>query len=381
MRSLNHIIPLILLLLLTGCVTKFMPDIDESRELLVVEGMITDQNETNTIRLTKSSPLDRKNTIKPVLKCNLTLSDDEGNSWQLKEKGNGYYITDSLLFKGVIGRSYTLRINTRNSLPNGFSYVSDPVEMKPVPEINNLYFERVLIARQTDEAVEKEGCNILLDTRDAGEGCTHFRWDYSETWAIGLPYDVTNRYCWVTNNSSQILIKNTSHLNQNNISRFPVTFISNETDRLRQRYSILVRQYSISEDEYNFWSKMQNIAEQTGTLYDIMPSSVPGNMYCVEDPSEKVLGYFSVSAKKTRRIFIEEFFSGLTDLYKDCPIDTVGPTGHIPNLGITVWIIVDGSYNKPPFRVLTDKKGCADCTVRGTTVKPAFWESKTTDNQ
>ena len=286
MKSLNYILPFILILLFTSCVTKFMPDIDESRELLVVEGIITDQNETNTIRLTKSSPLDRKNTIKPVLKCAVTLSDDEGNSWQLKEKGNGYYMTDSTLFRGVIGRRYTLKIDTRNSLPNGYLYVSDPAEMKPVPDIDNLYFEKVLIERQTDEAVEKEGCNILLDAHDGGEGCTHFRWDYTETWEISLPYDVTNRYCWVTNNSSQILIKNTSHLNQNNVTRFPVTFISNETDRLRQRYSILVRQYSVSEDEYNFWSRMQSISEQTGTLYDIMPSSVPGNMYSVDDPSE-----------------------------------------------------------------------------------------------
>jgi len=353
-----------------------MPEIDESRELLVVEGIITDQNETNSIRLTKSSPLDRKNTIKPVLKCIVNLSDDLGNTWLLKEKGNGYYITDSTVFTGVLGRSYTLRIDTRNSLPNGYNYESDPVEMKPVPEIDRLYYEKVLIAAETDDAPAKEGCDILLDTRDSGEGCSYFRWDYTETWEISLPYDVTNKICWVTNNSSQILLKNTSHLSQNSISAYPVTFISNETDRLDNRYSILVRQYSISEQEYNYWNRMQTMSEQTGTLYDVMPSSVQGNMNCIEDPSEKVLGFFSVSAKRTKRIYVEEFFSGMTELYKSCPVDTVMGRGPVANLGTSLWVIVDGTNDMPPFRVLTDKKGCADCTVRGTTKKPAFWESK-----
>ncbi len=376
MRILKLILYPILLLILSGCVTKFMPEIDESRELLVVEGIITDQNETNSIRLTKSSPLDRKNTIKPVLKCIVNLSDDLGNTWLLKEKGNGYYITDSTVFRGVLGRSYTLRVDTRNSLPNGYNYESDPVEMKPVPEIDRLYYEKVLIAAETDDAPAKEGCDILLDTRDSGEDCSYFRWDYTETWEIRLPYDVPNKICWVTNNSSQILLKNTSHLSQNNISAYPVTFISNETDRLDNRYSILVRQYSISEQEYNYWNRMQTMSEQTGTLYDVMPSSVQGNMNCIEDPSEKVLGFLSVSAKRTKRIYVEELFSGLVELYKDCAVDTVGPIGPIPNLGVSLWIIIDGSYEMPPYRVLTDKKGCADCSVRGTTKKPAFWESK-----
>jgi hypothetical protein len=28
----------------------------------------------------------------------------------------------------------------------------------------------------------------------------------------------------------------------------------------------------------------------------------------------------------------------------------------------------------PPFIVYTDKKFCADCTTRGTNIKPAYWD-------
>ncbi|OFX91704.1 MAG: hypothetical protein A2X05_03020 [Bacteroidetes bacterium GWE2_41_25] len=351
-----------------------MPEIDESRELLVVEGMITDQLETNRIRLTKSSSIDKKNLVKPVAGCIVSISDDLDNSWLLKESGNGNYITDSLNFRGVVGRKYTLRVNSNGKFPNNYTYESIPMELKPVPEIDNLYWERILIEAETEQRTAKEGCRILIDTHDDSNKCNYYRWDYTETWEIRLPYDVPNKICWTSNKSSQIIIKNTSLLSANSISRFLLNFVSDKTDRLEDKYSLLVNQYSLSEEEFIYWDKMQLMSEQTGTLYDITPSSVQGNIYCNENPSEKVLGYFSVSAKRTRRIFIEESFSGLVNLYINCPVDTIPPWQPIPYLGTSVWVIIDGSMDMPPYKILTDKKGCADCTVRGTTIRPTFWD-------
>ena len=357
----------------TGCVTKFMPEINENKELLVVEGLLTDQAETNKIRLTKSLPLNKKAIIKPVLGCIVSITDDLDNSWRLKEKGNGYYITDSLQFRGVIGRTYKLQIQSNGKLANNYSYESLPMELKPVPAIENLSYEKELIEAGNEQRLPKEGCRIYVDAHGEGESCNFYRWDFTETWEVRLPYDVPNKICWATNKSSSILIKNTTLLSENSVSRYPVNFVSNETDRLEDKYSILVNQYSLNEEEYYYWDKMQRLSEHTGTLYDIIPASIQGNIYCVEDQSEKVLGYFSVSARKSSRIFIEETFSGLIQLYKDCAIDTVA-LGPIPYLGTSVWVIIDGSMDIPPYRVITDKKGCADCTVRGTKVKPSFWD-------
>jgi hypothetical protein len=364
-----------------GCLTKFMPEIEESREMLVVEGMITDQPETNRIRLTKSLPLDKKATLKPVSGCTVTITDDLDNLWMLKETGNGYYITDSLQFTGIIGRTYKLHIQSNGKLPDNY-YESVPMELKPVPEIDDLYWERVLIEAETDESTAKEGCRIYLDTHGKSKECNYFRWDYTETWEIRLPYDVPNKICWATNKSTAIMIKNTGLLSENIVSHYPLNFVSNETDRLEDKYSILVNQYSINEAEYEYWDNMQRISEQTGNLYDITPASVQGNIYCVDDPTKTVLGYFSVSAKSSKRIFIEDVFSGLVALYAHCPITPPIPFGQpVPSLGLYVWIIVDGRMEKPPFIEYTDKKFCADCTVRGTKVKPSFWDDDKLDQK
>ncbi len=375
MKIYRSLLLLAIILSSAGCVTKFMPEIDESRELLVVEGLITDQFETNRIRLTKSLPLDKKSAVKPIVGCIVTITDDLDNLWTLKDIGNGYYVTDSLQFRGVIGRTYRLQIQSNGKLPDNYFYESLPMELKPVPVISDLFYEKDLIEAATEEREAREGCTVYLNSRDLTGECKYFRWDYTETWEVRIPYEVTNNLCWATNKSSAILIKNAGLLSENIVSRYPINYISNNTDRLEDKYSILVNQYSMSESEYEYWDKMQKISQQTGSLYDIIPASIQGNIYCVDNPSRKVLGYFSVSAKASRRIFIKDSFSGLVQLYNDCPISPPIPYGQpVPTLGKYVWIIIDGRMSMPPFIVYTDKKFCADCTTRGTTVKPVFWD-------
>ena len=124
--------------------------------------------------------------------------------------------------------------------------------------------------------------------------------------------------------------------------------------------------------------KLQKVTEQVGGLYDIIPSSIPGNILCIEDPDEKVLGYFSVSAVSSKRLYIEDKFEGIIDNYNDCITDTIiGGPDYIEGLGITTWTLWDFPpvpFKSPRIRIFTGTKGCADCTVRGTTVKPDFWE-------
>jgi hypothetical protein len=251
------------------------------------------------------------------------------------------------------------------------------MEMKPVPPIEEISYEKEVVEDESEGVRLKEGCQLYLSTYDPADSCKYYKWDYAETWKIMLPFtDVTNRVCWVSNNSSAIMLKNTSVLSENRISRHPFLFISNETDRLKLRYSILVNQYSLNYNEYAYWEKMQNITQNVGSLYDITPASIQGNIYCIEDPNEKVLGFFSVSAKVSKRIFIDEKFSGTAELYNETSCNLITIYGAVPiqGLGKYIWVVIDGLLARPAYRVLTDVRGCADCTVRGTTTKPLFWD-------
>jgi hypothetical protein len=361
------------LLLLNSCIAQFVPRIGEEKELLVVQGLITDQDVTDTIKLSKSWPLGETSTARPVSGCVVTISDDFGNVFSLSEAKSGTYITPQS-FRGTTGRSYTLHVVANNSFGN-FHYESIPMVMIPVPPVDSIFYEKTVIEPAAGFFKGVDGCQIYLNTYDPDNICRYFRWDFSETWVLRLLFPVENMTCWVSDKSHAVYVKSTAALDESRVSRFPIQYITNVTDRLKMKYSILVNQYSMNEDEFIYWEKIQNIAVEVGGLYDVIPASVPSNIRCIEDPSQNVLGYFSVSAKSSKRIFIKDNFEGIIDRYSDCPTDTI-PYVDPPGLGVSVWILDDEPHRIPPFRILTDKKGCADCTTRGSNIKPDYWEDK-----
>ncbi|MGB8489599.1 MAG: DUF4249 domain-containing protein [Bacteroidales bacterium] len=374
------------IVVISGCVKQFLPETTFDPDLIVVEGLITDQPGRQVVKISRSIPLGiPADNIIPVRRCSVWITDNIGNRYQLTESVNGTYLTDAD-FSGIIGRKYTLNIEVvhydsyRKRIVD-YAIQSSPVEMLPVPDIDSLYYEKVGIKEENGFSFPGEGSQVLLNTADPTGKCKYYRWDYNETWQIVTPkYQRSiNRTCWVTNNSDEINAKTVTGLIENRIERLKVNFISNESDRLSERYRIQVNQYSLSEEEYNYWSDLEKITEQSGNFYDIIPSSVSGNMFCVgNNDDQQILGYFSVSAMKSKVLYIDEYFKGLVNPYRNCVKDTLRggspfpPEGIFDYDGILYWIVeLNTSY--PSYLITTEDKGCVDCTTRGTTVKPDNW--------
>jgi hypothetical protein len=372
MKTVRLILIFIVLINSDSCIINYIPGISENEELLVVEGLINDQPGINTINISKSLPLWQRTFPKPLKGCIVSISDDLGHAYDLKETAtDGTYVTNPVTFRGMSGRKYTLHIRTTSESVN-LSYESLPMEMKPVPPIDSIYYEKKKFA---DWPQPVEGCNIYLNTHDPSNRCRFYRWEYSETWEFHVAYNFPNRVCWISNSPREILIKNASIAEESSVIRHPVISITNPVDRLSVKYSILVNQFSLNEDEYLYWERLKNMIDQTGGLYDIIPANIPNNIYCLEDPSKKVLGYFCVSAMSSKRIFIKDNFAGANNMYNSCLSDTIYTTviDTIPGLGTYVWVIQDNSNKLPPANLVTRERSCVDCTVRGTNIKPVFW--------
>ena len=60
---------------------------------------------------------------------------------------------------------------------------------------------------------------------------------------------------------------------------------------------------------------MKKNTEQTGSLFDPQPSQLSGNIHCLTDPNELVIGYVEITQEQTQRIFISS--SEVSDWHYD----------------------------------------------------------------
>jgi hypothetical protein len=123
---------------------------------------------------------------------------------------------------------------------------------------------------------------------------------------------------------------------------------------------------------------MQKNTEDIGGIFDPQPSELTGNIQCISDPSETVIGFISCGVVREKRFFISssEVLKINSDwLYKtDCRQDTIR-SSRWKELGLTGNHIID---IVPKFLSLDplyyySRLECIDCTLFGTNIKPSFW--------
>jgi len=398
----KSIISLIAVFTLCTCIDPYSPKLKGYESLLVVDGVITDEATSYIIKLSRTI---REQDAIPVIVPDATvyITDDNGTSTELTSQGDGTYKTDSNSFKGEIGKNYTLHINTND----GNEYESDPCMMQPAPDIDSIYFARdqELVNNGSET---QEGLMIYLDSKK-GVNNNYYRWDFEETWKFKVPdpkkFDYINdttiipvervkEYGWKDSKSSEVLIRSLSFTGADRIEREPVHFIAAQmSDRLSVQYSILVRQYSISKDEYDFWNSMIKVNNSGADIFASQPFPIISNIHNVSNPMELVLGYFQVSAVKQKRKYIS--FSEITAMdlpvyHYPCERIEKEPKDYSLDWGASpTWddvyrmfcVNADYYFVEPKYipgttkleKLVFAKPECADCELTGTSIQPNFW--------
>jgi hypothetical protein len=338
----------------------------------------------------------------------VSITDETGTRTTLTPFGNGIYKTDSLTFRGEIGKTYRLNIKTSN----GKVYESDSCTMMPVPPIDSIYFDKDV--KLTDNnTVTRQGLSVFLDSKGGVDDKYFMRWEFEEAWKFSVPLprlylfvndttwiqltnDQINEYCWKSARSSGITTGAILSGSSGTLKKQAIQFISPElSDRLSIRYSILVKQYSVSQKEYDYWNNLQQVSETNGDIFGAQPFAVVSNIKNINNSTEQVLGYFQVSAVAKRRKYIdfnETIPLNLPFYHTTCQRITKKPTDYQMAWGValtfedlyTIFMSKPGYTFIEPVLDVAGKlqkmtfttSECADCTFGGTTKKPDFW----TDN-
>jgi len=381
------------------CIDPYSPNLEKFESLLVVEALLTDENASNCVSLTRTIR-DLSEEPQKVSGALVTIKDDIGNIVTLSEESTGKYKTDSTVFTGKTGREYTLYIKTND----GEEYESEPCFMHSLQDIDSIYFCKE--AQEVDYETS-EGIMIYIDSKGDSD-CRYYRWTVEEWWKFRIPYPASHIYinqyrfafipqikqvCWGNLKSNEIYIKSTELWDSNKFEKKPILFLATgESPRFTIQYCIKVHQYSLSKKEYEFWDKMSQVNESGGDIFVKQPFEVSSNIHNINKPEEPVLGYFQVSGSKVKMRYItnkEVRALGVPNFNYGCeriergPEDYKQPGSTVPlptidqiyleyisyGYNFLYPVFMDGEVVKLAFAT----PFCSDCTIGGSLSKPDFW--------
>ncbi|MCF8346001.1 MAG: DUF4249 domain-containing protein [Bacteroidales bacterium] len=374
-----------LLLLLTAvphaCIEPYEAEIEEEVKVISIEGSIIKGEPVQTVVVTRTSPLVYPQ-FKPVKECDVSVVDDLDNVYGYTEGLDGTYslaIPDDQL---TFGRKYKLRVIT----PEGVRYESEFERLNSGAEVDSVYYD---IEEKIDKTTGDEllGLQFYIDLKAADTVSRYFRWSLRETYEYTVEAPITYYFedaslepvmvdntkeffrCWKTETIKGLYLSNTVNLTINEKKRIPLHYVSTISDRLKIKYSLFVKQYTLNEGAYNYWQKNKIATQESGGLYTQQPGQPVTNIVNVNDSTEQVLGYFWISHKTEQRIFVPRINS-LPVIGEHCDLVEFSVVDH--GLGpFPVYIYVDQMRNQ----ILTGSPYCFVCTLKGgSTEKPDFWE-------
>ncbi len=369
------------LIWLNSCIDEYWPEVSKYENLLVVEGGISNEAPPYTVKLSISSPIN-ENKPQTYTDCSLIIEDGNGNQEFLIETEAGIYKTPQNGMHGEIGEKYKLKIQT----PNGKSYESDFDYIK-TPVLIDRIDAKIESKGSNDVDHELQGYQFYVNTENPAVDTNYYMWklvstyhyqsDYFIKWYFTgqlhrfLPIDSLYD-CYTTRSVNSIYTFNTENISNKKLENFPLNFVSTETRQLSLRYSLLVKQYTLSKKAYVYWSALQEQNSDQGSLYSRQPYQIRGNLRNINDNEEPVLGYFTVNSMDSARIFVDR--PNIQFYYSECSIND-GNYLQYAEIGANdpvlypIYVIVyDGNRAVPG-------QACADCRQRGgTIVKPDFWE-------
>ena len=376
----NVILLLTLLFGLTSCVDKFLPEINNYENLLVVDGLLTNGDEPGEVKLSFSSSVNNAELI-PVTGGELYIVDEEQVEVPLTEMDPGVYKFLDPSFRAQAGSSYQLHL----LLPNGRRYESDICQLNAPSPIDSVYglveTQELLNYNHPIQGIQfyidnhsdnKDTCYYLWDLTKTFEYCASFTLDF--TWEgafIPYPNPDSLRTCWLTKQVSNIFTFSTKNLDNPVITRFPLNYVSTESKELSVKYSLMVKQLSISEEAFVFWDALRQLNIEQGNLYSQQPIQIRGNVKNINNSDETVLGFFTVAGVTEKRIFMTR--QELPYYYDICDPDFEGVAWLFYEMDPAGWPIYVTDI--PPYgKALAFNESCFDCRLEGGTLtRPDFW--------
>jgi hypothetical protein len=327
MKQNIHYIFLFLLFTFWGCESYYDPEIDQFEDALVVEGMLTDQNDYAKIKLTRSAAYNEQSYFYGERKAIVTIESESGEVYPTTEFSRGVYQTNEQV-PTKAGEGYFVKIITAG----GLTYLSKIEKMMSNTPIDSIYLTDSIFKdisyNYWNEPVVKDygGITFSVVPREPAEAEVGFlyKWNALLNYFVVSTVGIANMtyYCWKQLYSSSIYVYNYVHDDYVNelplgdlhslsfyaLSPFPI-----DSSRFEPVISVInstsfyyhLRQYTITKEGSKFWRSVKNQSEASGKLFDPVEEQIIGNIYCVSDSTKVAFGFFNTASYSDKVIIVK----------------------------------------------------------------------------
>jgi hypothetical protein len=366
MRRLSII--LFLSVVMSGCIEPFELNPDHDTTGIVVTGSITDVDPVH-VGLTKpaESVNRREFSIMPVIGARVILFDDQGNQEELVESKlvHGQFDGQTI---GVVGREYHIQV----ILEDGTEVLSTPQLIQPCPSIDIVYYEAVDYYKKSTSG----GLLFKLEMDEKDTLNRYYKWKMGGTYVLYTYFNKDNpapgnacgelkpeleEPCYVSYVDDLHYVLGESISDQADIISKEIEFLQ-PNSKFKYGQSIEVRQYSMTEEAYDYWKKVDDQRTSVGSVFDPPPAQIRGNLTFEDDTEITVFGFFEVSAVTSKRFLIE-------------PTDFPGLTEDLATLLGGSGVNADCNPPSGPSNWWTPPDFCCDCALLtgSTREKPSYW--------
>jgi hypothetical protein len=311
-----------MLVYLSSCRELYDPETDSMENVLIVDGLVTDEPGRNYIKLyyNKNSRLD------PLSNATVYLSDDHGLIVPFHHSGSGQFLPHEA-FAGEAGKNYTLNIETEDEI-----YQSGPQLILPAASLDSVYPKHAhkdyLFPDSYGNYIRRREAGFEVYADMAGETGHPLRFRIAPTLLLlynwteileGQPPPVIIHYRW-----KKTKLTNTPEINldrfedgHENIKSHLVSFIPSgkfnyqlEQEEHINKYIIIIRYYTLNNEAHSFYEKAYRQVTSENKLFDPIASQLPTNIKCINNPGMAVSGFFEASSTRTETYMLNYYKAG-----------------------------------------------------------------------
>lgn len=299
-RIARFLLMLITIPRLVSCVEEIPFTTGKGARTVVLSGGINNLDEDQVVFLSRTQ--EEGQPALPESGAVIYLVESSGQTWLFYENREGRYILPAGSVVPEIGASYHVEF----TLADGGLYRSIPEILLPVVQPDSVRWK---IGKETTriedgKAYSIDALQLFISTGFAvDQPDTYFRWIVHSAFEFTTlpecsPFRTTTT-CYFSDllNPGLFFLYDNRDNPRGVLRNFPIGYESLEPNyRYSETHYFSIYQHRISQKAFEYFSRLNRVAVQNGSIFDPIPASVKGNLYRVDNENEKVLGYFQVSS-------------------------------------------------------------------------------------